>query len=200
MRSAVLFPLFLDIRSQCLVRFARHTVWSFCVALSVFALLGAGCATNGTAQSSNAGNSKPTRAVADLMNMSLPERASMIENWDPISRVETLLGEPVTKTPPSRETDEKTGLIYRSHARYYELTDTLIAFVGFADADDWKTVLTRAVKQDVHNLQLSDAQKNNVLLDMMNRIDESAREAIRNGYPDWIVYFVEVVEVDRDGV
>lgn len=160
------------------------------IAVSVVAVLlgpSVGCESN-QAGSSN----KPS--MSTLMTMSLPERASMIQLHDPISRVEVLLGEPVEIGLNSTGPD-----MVESHHRIYKLSEDLWARILYADASDEDLWQRRWAQQKSDENPEAFVAIWTVAGETSDALKAAGAEAVRNGYRDWVVgqRHVEVLEGDQ---
>jgi hypothetical protein len=111
--------------------------------------------------------------------MTLSQRAALIKNQDPINRVEVLLGEPVWTIS---YTNEQNFFVQEC---YYAISNDTVLTIRYVSAISFFNSLLRNGHYDRFPSLLAKDE---------HRYQALRSEAIQNGYADWIVAFMVLVE------
>lgn len=122
----------------------------------------------------------------DASLLSPPQRAMLIRQYDPINRVEMLLGEPLYT--------DKAGLMDLTgpvgqltvHIRYYKLSHDVVIGVYYQIASEAAMYRFASAR---HNGYYSRSVQ-----DEIERMKHNGRVAVQNGYSEWIVGLTRTVQ------
>jgi len=152
----------------------RNIMFLLIVSIAVVSL--SACATGDRSEATKA---PPT--AAEIATMTLPQRAALIEELDPINRVEVLLGIPVYMLEAeSFDLEKYPDLKVVQQRRYYRLSQDVVLEVIYSPSTNMRLIKdTMAARKDYGDLPEHKAE--------IARMKNSGKEVVANGYADWIV-------------